>query len=33
VTEHIGRLRRRIDHPTRSSRIRTVRGMGYRFDP
>jgi DNA-binding response OmpR family regulator len=33
VTEHIGRLRRRIDDPTRSSRIRTVRGMGYRFDP
>lgn len=33
VTEHIGRLRRRIEEdPERPRWVRTVRGMGYRFD-
>ncbi len=33
VTEHIGRLRRRIeDDPERPRWIRTVRGTGYRFE-
>jgi len=34
VTEHIGRLRRRIeDDPERPRWIRTVRSIGYRFEP
>ena len=34
VTEHVGRLRRRIeDDPDRPRWIRTVRGVGYRFQP
>jgi two-component system, OmpR family, phosphate regulon response regulator PhoB len=34
VTEHIGRLRRRIeDDPERPRWIQTVRGLGYRFEP
>ena len=34
VTEHIGRLRRRIEaDPERPLWVRTVRGLGYRFDP
>jgi len=34
VTEHVGRLRRRIeDDPERPRWIRTVRGIGYRFEP
>ncbi len=33
VTEHIGRLRRRIeDDPERPHWVRTVRGAGYRFE-
>ena len=33
VTEHIGRIRRRIeDDPERPRWVRTVRGMGYRFE-
>ncbi|HEX2046865.1 MAG TPA: response regulator transcription factor [Acidimicrobiales bacterium] len=34
VTEHIARIRRRIeDDPERPRWVRTVRGVGYRFDP
>ena len=34
VTEHVGRLRRRIeDDPDRPRWIHTVRGVGYRFEP
>ena len=34
VTEHIARLRRRIeDDPDRPRWLKTVRGVGYRFDP
>jgi two-component system phosphate regulon response regulator PhoB len=34
VTEHIGRLRRRIEeNPEQPRWVRTVRGIGYRFDP
>ena len=34
LTEHIGRLRRRIeDDPERPRWIHTVRGLGYRFEP
>ena len=34
VTEHIGRIRRRIEEdPERPRWIRTVRGTGYRFEP
>jgi len=34
VTEHVGRLRRRIeDDPERPRWVRTVRGIGYRFEP
>jgi len=34
VTEHIGRLRRRIeDDPERPRWVHTVRGVGYRFEP
>jgi len=34
VTEHIHRLRRLIDvDPALRSRLVTVRGVGYRFDP
>jgi DNA-binding response OmpR family regulator len=34
VTEHIGRLRRRIEEdPERPRWVRTVRGVGYRFEP
>ncbi len=34
VTEHIGRLRRRIEaDPERPRWVRTVRGVGYRFEP
>ncbi|MDQ3897746.1 MAG: response regulator transcription factor [Actinomycetota bacterium] len=34
VTEHIGRIRRRIeDDPEQPRWVRTVRGIGYRFDP
>ena len=33
VTEHVGRLRRRIeDDPERPQWVRTVRGVGYRFE-
>ena len=34
VTEHIARIRRRIeDDPDHPRWVRTVRGVGYRFDP
>ena len=34
VTEHIGRLRAKIEHDPRHPRLlHTVRGVGYRFDP
>jgi DNA-binding response OmpR family regulator len=34
VTEHVGRLRRRIeDDPEQPRWVRTVRGVGYRFEP
>ena len=34
VTEHVRRVRRKIEEdPDRPQRIRTVRGVGYRFDP
>ncbi|MER7010319.1 response regulator transcription factor [Saccharopolyspora sp. NPDC000359] len=34
VTEHIHRLRHKIeDDPARPRRLRTVRGVGYRFEP
>jgi len=34
VTEHVRRIRKRIEQdPDRPRRIRTVRGVGYRFDP
>lgn len=34
VTEHVGRLRRRIEaDPERPRWIHTVRGLGYRFEP
>jgi DNA-binding response OmpR family regulator len=34
VTEHIGRLRRRIEEdPEKPRWVRTVRGVGYRFEP
>jgi two-component system phosphate regulon response regulator PhoB len=34
VTEHVGRLRRRIEQdPEKPRWVRTVRGIGYRFDP
>jgi two-component system, OmpR family, phosphate regulon response regulator PhoB len=34
VTEHVRRLRRRIeDDPARPRWVRTVRGIGYRFEP
>ncbi len=34
VTEHVGRLRRRIEEdPEKPRWVRTVRGVGYRFDP
>ena len=34
VTEHIRRVRRKIEaDPDRPQRIRTVRGVGYRFEP
>ncbi len=34
VTEHIARIRRRIeDDPDRPRWVRTVRGVGYRFEP
>jgi DNA-binding response OmpR family regulator len=34
VTEHVGRIRRRIEEdPERPRWIRTVRGSGYRFEP
>jgi len=34
VTEHVGRLRRHIERdPDRPRWVRTVRGIGYRFDP
>lgn len=34
VTEHVRRLRRRIeDEPARPRWVRTVRGIGYRFEP
>lgn len=34
VTEHVGRIRRRIeDDPERPRWLRTVRGVGYRFEP
>jgi len=34
VTEHVGRLRRRIEEDPESPRwVRTVRGVGYRFEP
>jgi DNA-binding response OmpR family regulator len=32
VTEHIRRIRRKVDH-ARAGRITTVTGIGYRFDP
>lgn len=34
VTEHVRRLRKKIeDDPERPRRLRTVRGVGYRFEP
>ena len=34
VTEHVARIRRRIeDDPDRPRWVKTVRGVGYRFDP
>ena len=34
VTEHVGRLRRHIEEdPDRPRWVRTVRGVGYRFEP
>jgi DNA-binding response OmpR family regulator len=34
VTEHVRRLRRRIeDDPAHPQWVRTVRGIGYRFEP
>jgi two-component system, OmpR family, phosphate regulon response regulator PhoB len=34
VTEHVGRLRRRIEaDPERPRWVHTVRGVGYRFEP
>jgi len=34
VTEHVGRLRRRIEgDPERPRWVQTVRGIGYRFEP
>ncbi len=34
VTEHVARIRRRIeDDPERPRWVRTVRGVGYRFEP
>ncbi|MFP5317734.1 MAG: response regulator transcription factor [Acidimicrobiia bacterium] len=34
VTEHVGRIRRRIEEdPERPRWLRTVRGVGYRFEP
>jgi PAS domain S-box-containing protein len=34
VTEHVGRLRAKIEqNPSRPRLLRTVRGVGYRFDP
>jgi two-component system, OmpR family, phosphate regulon response regulator PhoB len=34
VTEHVRRLRRRVeDDPARPRWVRTVRGIGYRFEP
>jgi DNA-binding response OmpR family regulator len=34
VTEHVARLRRRIEEdPERPRWLRTVRGVGYRFEP
>lgn len=34
VTEHVGRIRRRVEEdPERPRWIRTVRGLGYRFEP
>jgi two-component system phosphate regulon response regulator PhoB len=34
VTEHVRRIRSRIEEdPERPRWIRTVRGVGYRFDP
>jgi DNA-binding winged helix-turn-helix (wHTH) protein len=34
VTEHVRRLRRKIESdPDRPGWIKTVRGVGYRFDP
>ncbi|HEV2759859.1 MAG TPA: helix-turn-helix domain-containing protein, partial [Acidimicrobiales bacterium] len=34
VTEHIGRVRRRIEEDAERPRwIRTVHGVGYRFEP
>lgn len=34
VTEHVGRIRRRIEeNPERPRWVRTVRGVGYRFEP
>ncbi|MEV6232708.1 response regulator transcription factor [Saccharopolyspora shandongensis] len=34
VTEHIHRLRHKIEeNPARPRRVRTVRGVGYRFEP
>lgn len=33
VTEHVGRLRRKIERAGRPPRFRTVWGVGYRFEP
>jgi DNA-binding response OmpR family regulator len=34
VTEHVRRLRKKLeDDPEQPARLRTVRGVGYRFEP
>ncbi len=33
VTEHVHRLRTKLRHASTDSLIRTVRGVGYQFDP
>jgi DNA-binding response OmpR family regulator len=33
VTEHVRRVRRKVDDPGSPSRIVTLRGIGYRFEP
>jgi two-component system OmpR family response regulator len=33
IDVHIGRVRKRIEHPGREQPIKTVRGTGYVLDP